>query len=527
VLIVEDDALVALDLEERLGEMGHVVVGVCADGREALRLCEDRRPDLVLMDIRLPGELDGVETACRLAERSDVPVVFVTDNADDATLRRATDARPFGLLFKPFDLRELRAVVATATQRSRAERERQSSEQKMFETQKLESLGALAGGIAHDFNNLLTVVLGNVALARADHADGASTAESLIEIEAAARKAAELCQQMLAYAGKATLIESEFDLSALARETAELLRASVSKKALQRLELGSDLPRVHADRAQLQQVLVNLVVNASEAMGDVGGTITVRTDLARPSEADLRAAAVAPAVLEPVDYVSLEVHDTGHGIEPAAFSRIFEPFFSTKGAGRGLGLAAVAGIARRHRGVLGVTSSAEAGTSFSLLLPATGTSVRRSSSRRMPAARSASDALTAPGALVAALDARVVLVVDDEEGVVRVVRRLLGALGLETLAACDGRQALERLGEDGGGERRICLVVLDLTMPGLDGVETLGRIRAEHPELPVLLTSGYTAASTELRVRFDAKTRFLQKPFSVAELREAIDALLR
>jgi signal transduction histidine kinase/CheY-like chemotaxis protein len=414
----------------------------------------------------------------------------------------------------------------------RAARERGSLALKMFEAQKLESLGVLAGGIAHDFNNLLTVVLGNVALARADEAGKASTAESLVEIEVAARKAAELCQQMLAYAGKASLIESEFDLSALARESAELLRASVSDKAELRLELGSDLPRVHADRAQLQQVLVNLVVNASEAIavgavGAVGaagvGTITVRTGLAQPTDEDLRAAAVAPSSLDPVEYVSLEIHDTGAGLDPSSLRRVFEPFFSTKFAGRGLGLAAVAGITRRHRGLLTVTSSFGRGTSFTVLLPATGGSQRRSS-RRLPVA---SPVAIPSGVLANALEAGVVLVVDDEAGVVRVARRLLGALGLETIAAGDGREALERLAVDRARERRICLVLLDVTMPGLDGVETLGRLRAENPSLPVLLTSGHSAASTELRVRFDEKTRFLQKPFTVADLREALDALLR
>ncbi len=518
VLIVEDEALVALDLEERLGQLGHTVVGVCDDGHDALRLCGDRRPDVVLMDIRLRGDLDGVEIARRLGEHSDVPVVFLTGNADDATLRRATDTRPFGLLIKPFDRRELQAVVETATQRSRAERERQALEQKRFETQKRESLGVLAGGIAHDFNNLLTVVLGNVALARTAGAPTGEAAEALGEIEAAARTAAELCQQMLAYAGKGSLIESEFDLSALARDSADPLRVAVGGRARLRLELASDLPRVHADRAQLQQVLLDLVGHAAEALGDVEGTITVRTRLAQPTEDDLRTAAVAPASLEPVEYVALEVRDTGRGLESASLARLFEPFFSTKFAGRGLGLSAVAGMVRRHRGLLSVTSTPDAGTSFSVLLPSAGASQRRSS-RRL--------AVAGDARFGAGLETGVVLVVDDEDGVVRVARRLLGALGLETLAAGDGLQALERLAADESGDRRIRLVLLDVTMPGLDGVETLARIRAQSPGLPVLLTSGYSADATEERVRFDDKTRFLQKPFTVVELREALDALLR
>jgi two-component system, cell cycle sensor histidine kinase and response regulator CckA len=253
------------------------------------------------------------------------------------------------------------------TDERNAEQEREKLRLKMLETQKLESLGVLAGGIAHDFNNLLTVVLANVAFARETPA---ANPDRLGNIENAARRAADLCRQMLAYAGKATFLVQRIDVSDLVRDTAQLLQVSLGRDAELDLALAAGLPVVEGDVSQLRQVVMNLVLNASEALGNDPGRIRVVTQAGRFPVA-------GRGVLHSFDLpegatVCLEISDTGHGMNATTLARIFDPFFTTKFTGRGLGLAAVLGIVRTHRGALQVESEPGRGSTFRLFLPATG-----------------------------------------------------------------------------------------------------------------------------------------------------------
>ncbi|MEQ2006185.1 MAG: PAS domain S-box protein, partial [Limisphaerales bacterium] len=259
-------------------------------------------------------------------------------------------------------------VFGAAIQRADAEQERQRMELKLQETQKLESLGVLAGGIAHDFNNLLTSILGNASLARMDLPPRSPVEHSLEQIEKASLRAADLCRQMLAYAGKGRFVVQPFDLTQLVQDTAHLLQVSVSKKAVLKFDLDAGLPPVLADASQLRQIVMNLVINASEAIGDRSGVIALSTGLVRADRRYLADTHLAGNLPEG-DYVFLEVSDTGCGMTPELRARIFEPFFTTKFAGRGLGLAAVLGIVRGHRGALRVYSEPGKGSSFKLLLP--------------------------------------------------------------------------------------------------------------------------------------------------------------
>ncbi len=402
------------------------------------------------------------------------------------------------------------AQVAGLVARIRFEEERLALEAKVQQAQKLESLGVLAGGIAHDFNNLLVGILGNADLALLDLPPESPARQSVRDIEVAARRATELVRQMLAYSGKGRFVVEPLDLGLVVEEMLHLLEASVSKKAHLRLDLAPGLPRVEGDATQLRQVLMNLILNASDAIGDRSGVVSVRTGAMRCDRAYLDGsfmASDAPAG----PYVFVEVSDTGVGMERATIERIFDPFFSTKFTGRGLGLAAVLGIVRSHRGAIKVRSELGRGTTVRVLLP--------------PAAdeRVAGSALQGETARAPTARAGVVLLVDDEETVRAVGRAMLARLGFEVVAARDGREAVEVFASD---PRRFACVLLDLTMPRMDGDECFRRLRELRPEVRVVLSSGYN--EQELLARFAGKglAGFIQKPYHIDELAAALDRVL-
>jgi PAS domain S-box-containing protein len=403
----------------------------------------------------------------------------------------------------------LAGVVIDVTQRRIADTEHAALERKMQDTQKLESLGVLAGGIAHDFNNLLTTILGNANLARDDVPGDTPPAACLDQIESASRRAAELCKQMLAYAGEGRLEIAPIQVAALIRDTTELLRLSMSKSAELSFDIAPDLPPVLADPTQMRQVLMNLVINASEALPASGGLIDIAAESRWLPAAELSGMLLG-ADLPEGEYIRLAVSDTGSGMDAATRARMFDPFFTTKFAGRGLGLAAVLGIVRSHRGALNVESAPGRGTQFTIFLPQApgrspgGPGVSR---EEAPALRGTGEALVA----------------DDEEPVRTVSARILQSLGFEVAAAHDGVEAVELLRANPG---RFRVVLLDLTMPRMDGARALREIRLLAPELPIVLMSGYS--EQELRHRFSGEERieFLQKPFTRGDVTQTIRTIL-
>ncbi len=393
------------------------------------------------------------------------------------------------------------------TERRRAEAERTAIERKLQETQKLESLGVLAGGIAHDFNNLLTGVLGNASLARMELPPDSPVQESLGQIELTAQRAAELCKQMLAYSGKGRFVVQQLDLSAVVRDTTELVQLSISKNAVLKFALGDSLPAITADATQLRQIIMNLVINASEAMGEKGGLISLSTGVLHADRAYLTETHLSPDLPEG-RYVFLEVSDNGAGMSAETKARIFDPFFTTKFTGRGLGLAAVLGIVRGHKGALKVYSEEGRGTTFKLLLPAVA-----GPADHTPIGHASTPAWRGHGT---------VLVIDDEETVRTIAARMLTALGFEPLLAHHGRAGLDLYASHPG---EIAAVLLDLTMPVLDGAATLTELRRLRPDLPILLMSGFTEHDALDRFAGKGLAGFLQKPFKTEDLRAALRAM--
>jgi PAS domain S-box-containing protein len=388
-----------------------------------------------------------------------------------------------------------------------ARRAAEASEAQSRHVQKLESLGLLAGGIAHDFNNLLHVVLGNADIALSRLPAHSPARNPLEEVVRATLRAADLTRQMLAYSGKGAFVVRHLDLSAEVREMATLLQTAISKQATLVWELAAGLPPVNADATQIRQVAMNLITNASDALGEAAGTITLRTGVLSPEA--VHDAQLGSSVLngDSADsagpYVYLEVTDTGSGMTPDTLQRIFDPFFSTKYAGRGLGLAAVMGIVQSHRGLIRIRTAPAKGTSFRVLFPAVPGSV--ASQETPTAARS---------------DWRgegTVLIVDDEEGIRDVADRILQDFGFQTLLATDGREALDLMERNAS---QITAVLMDLSMPHMGGQEALRRLRESSPDLPVIMMSGYTEESVALQFSDTNPgiTAFLQKPFLAEDL---------
>ncbi len=418
----------------------------------------------------------------------------------DGTLR-TYESRVVPLVEPDGSIEVLLSYARDTTERKANEAARLELERKMQETQRLESLGVLAGGIAHDFNNLLTSILGIASLTRAQLRDMPAVAGNLDQIEMACMKAADLCGQMLAYAGRGRAIKQSLQLAGLIRETRELLGASVSKDIRFELDLPAEVSAVEVDRSQMQQVLMNLLLNGAEAMSGQGMvSVALR-------EIDGAAIPWEAAVLEPSErhgaMVEVTVTDRGVGMDETTMARIFDPFFTTKFTGRGLGLAATLGIVRQHGGGLAVESEPGRGTTFRLYLP--------SSNRANAAAAAAAPSRTE-------LPPCRVLLVDDEVDVRDATGRMLEALGHEVALASEGVEALARFDAAQSG---FDVVLLDLTMPGMDGIATLEQFRERAPELPVVLMSGYTEEDVRARMG-DERTTFLPKPFHLEWLAEAL-----
>ena len=397
------------------------------------------------------------------------------------------------------------------TERKQAEEQRQLLERRMQETQKLESLGVLAGGIAHDFNNLLVSVLTNAelalrALSGAAHETDAS--ERVADIRNAALHAAELTNQMLAYSGRAHFDVRPLSLTDLVLDMTHLLGSSLSKKAQVHYDLMPELPAVQADIAQLRQVIMNLITNASDALGDHAGVIRVRTgaEQVRATLADL----YGPSPLAPASYAFLEVADDGCGMSEETRARLFEPFFTTKFTGRGLGLSAVQGIVRGHGGGIVLRTALGQGTTIKVLLPCTDKPARRA----LPQPSEPASSWTGSG---------LVLMVDDDPRVRSVTELLLRDLGFDVLSAGSGRDAIAEF-ELHADEIRV--VLLDVTMPDLSGDQVLDALRQRRADLEVLLCSGY--AEDEIKERFSNRdmASFLQKPYTRQALQARLEHLL-
>jgi PAS domain S-box-containing protein len=634
-MVVEDERIIARDILESLNRMGYEVPAVAATGDEAIAKAGAANPDLVLMDIMLEGDMDGIQAADQILRRYDIPVVFLTAYGDDSTLQRAKLSGPFGYTLKPFEDRELHTTIEVALHKHKLESrlkeserwlsttlqsigdaviaidadgkiklinpvaeaitgwrrhqvegkslaetlmivdektrfpienpmirairegevvalkknatliakdgteksiddsaapikddkgnitggvmvfrditKRRQAETALLQAQKLESLGVLVGGIAHDFNNLLVGILGNAGLAL-DHLPPLSPMRGRIKkIKAAALRAAEMVQQMISYVGASRSSSERIDLKLIIEEVVNLIQLSVSKLVNIRCDISSSLPDVEADPAQLRQVIMNLTVNASEAIGDGGGLITIGAGTMQAGRAYLDECFFGNGLQEGA-YIFVEVSDTGKGMDASTRSRIFDPFFSTTFSGRGLGLAAVSGIVRNHHGAVHLNTAPGQGTAFRVLIPAPVNNVH-------PAASDERHAIAEPS-LSQHVPQRTILVIDDDEAVRGVTAETLRQMDYRVLSAGGGHEGIAAFVHNA---KAIDCVLLDLSMqqPGSESV--FAEIRQIKNGVNVILMSGYNEEEALQQFSGIGLAGFLHKPYTNVELREILN----
>ena len=462
--------------------------------------------DLILADYNLPS-FDGVSAlAIAKQKRPEVPFIFVTGSLGE---ERAIETLKNGAT--DYVLKDNRARLAPAVLRAideaAAQAQRKRLEDQLRHAQKMESIGTLAGGVAHDFNNLLTAIIGNAQLALGKIEPNDPLCDRLTEIETCGRRAAELTRQLLIFSRRERIEPSTINLNDTIREFAKMLGRIIGEDIELRFNPSADLLTVFADRGQMEQVLMNLVVNARDAMPD-GGRLIIETQNVSLDESFCRSHPCGG----PGKHVQIDITDTGMGIDADTLQHIFEPFFTTKevGKGTGLGLALVYGIINQHEGMIDVSSELGHGTTFKLYLPAQEKEVEETANEAQPKLRGG---------------AETILVAEDEESLQRLLKGMLTGLGYNVIVTRDGATAVETYTSH---RDDIDLVILDMVMPRMGGREAYERIRSLRSDVPVLFMTGYSAEMAQTSFVVETGAAFIQKPYGVAALghkvREALDS---
>jgi signal transduction histidine kinase len=492
-LIVEDSAADAEMILRELRRGGFAPAYERVETADALRAALARQGwDVVLSDYYLPGFDAPGALAVLQANGDDLPFIVVSGSVGEDTAVAAMRAGATDYIMKD-RLQRLPPAVARALADAAVRRERMQLQRDLAQAQKLEAIGRLAGGVAHDFNNVLTAILGSAELLMLDTPRGAATREEIDIIRDAAMRAQELIRQLLAFSARQVLQPAVIDVNALVKNLGRMLRRLIGEDLALTTELAPDLGAVRADAGQVEQVLVNLAVNARDAMPD-GGALTIRTlNVDMPPTGDVPDGR----------YVAVEVADTGIGMDAATLARVFEPFFTTKerGKGTGLGLASVYGIVRQSGGQITVNSTLGAGTTFRIHLPRVDAPLEPA--REVPP-------VTAPAA-----GSETILLAEDEKMVRVLIRKVLEQAGYTVLVAGGGAEALQVAARHTG---RIHLLVSDVVMPGMSGRELARRLLEARPDTKVLYLSGYADDAVERHGVLDPGTAFMQKPFSPSAL---------
>lgn len=511
LLVIDDDPAIVRLLDELLktSDDGPFLIHSASTLKEGLRLLADGvQAALVLLDLSLP-DCSGVETIDRVRpEYPDVPIVVFSGLGDEQTIFEAMQRGAQDYIVKDrLDPKLLGMELRCAIDRFRLQCDQRRENLRVRREERLHSLSVMAGGIAHDFNNLLMAMIGNAELALEESGLTAVTREHLATIRDTGFRAAELCRQMLLYSGRGSPLLDCIDLSWLVGDMSQLIEVSISKKLKVVLDLTPSLPLVLADASQMREVILSLVTNAAEAIGDGEGTIRIVTSV-RDYGVVSMAEAFSAQALPAGRYVTLEVVDTGCGMDAAEWEMVLDPFYSTKFPGRGMGLAAVTGIVRGHKGAVQITSKKGRGSTFAVLLPP------------LPAGIVPSKlAGGSPSEAVADL----ILVIDDETALRLIASRMVERMGLRALVATNGREGVELFRAKAP---EIGAVLLDMAMPEMDGFETMAALRQIDPEVRVILCSGYPREEIIDRFKDRLPTAFIQKPYEMATLKQLLSGVL-
>ena len=495
IMIVEDNTTVAEDCCDCLVNLGYDVVSIVASGEEAIVRAEEERPNVVVMDVHLRDKMDGIDAAEEIYSRFKIPVVFLSAYSDRKLLERAKRVGSFGYMIKPFNERELAAMLEMALYRVKVDSERRQLEDCLQQAHKVESVGTLAGGIAHQFNNALCVITGNIDLLEMNLPGDENVVGCANEIKASVSRMTQLTSQLLAYAGGGKYQVAKVSLSAFIKDALPLIRSIIDSAIEIDSDLADDILDVEADLAQLQMLLSSIMINASEALEGKGHIRVACSNVIITNET----VKDFPG-LEPGNYVSLTITDDGKGMDVITKERIFEPFFTSKFQGRGLGMAAAYGIVRSHNGWITVDSKPGQGTVVKVYLPAARVQVRKLEKAESKHIEKGTGTI---------------LVVEDEELVVSVYRSILEELGYHVLAARTGREALDIVKSYDG---KIDLALLDIMLPDINGALLYPLLMKAWPGLKVIVCSGYSIDGPAQGILDAGAQEFIQKPFTIAEL---------
>ncbi|MBU1244796.1 response regulator [Myxococcota bacterium] len=508
ILLVEDnpgDARLVRELVHEAPDLEIHHVQTLADG---LAYLDQGCSDVVLLDLGLPDS-SGMDTLRSfIGSAPSLPVVVLTGQNDEELGRLALREGAQDYLVKGMELEQvLTRAVRYAIERKHSQVQHDLLEEQLRASQKMEAIGSLAGGVAHDFNNLLSVILSYTGLAMDSLLEGDPLKDDLLEVQKAGERAAGLTRQLLAFSRKQVLQPSVLDVNEITSGLEKMLRRILGEDVELVQVLEPELGRVMADQGQLEQVLMNLVVNARDAM-PAGGRLTIETS---NIEVDGEYASRHMG-LKTGPYVQIAVSDSGCGMDEAVRARIFEPFFTTKekGKGTGLGLAMVYGIVQQSGGAIGVSSKPGHGTTFRIYLP------RDVSGDAAPDLVPASPTRKTTGT-------ETILVVEDEDALRKVIHRALSGGGYNVMTAAEGEEALRICARHAG---EIHLLLTDVVMPKMSGRELAHALTADRPTTRVLYMSGYTGNTILHHGDFDAETQFLAKPFTMAGLMSKIRAVL-
>lgn len=491
ILIVEDVRIVALEIEKRLCKAGYQVAGKVTSAEEAIETVEQNGIDLILMDISLAGQMDGIEGAEHIRKRSDIPVIFLSAHSDKKTLERAKKAEPFGYIVKPFDQMTLQANIEMAVYKHRMKKKLAKTEDERDRllaqrenAGKMEALGTLAGGVAHHMNNLLSVIIGYTEMAMNDLPGESSAAPLLEEAIQGGFRARDMIQQITTFAGSGMMDLHPVCAGPLISKSLRLLWSTAPSNIELNANIVDQKGMVNANASLLNQVLLNLCRNAIDAMKETGGVLEVKLEEVERNRKS---------------FLALTVSDTGHGMNEEVVKRVFEPFFTTRPVdqGTGMGLAVVHGIVRGLDGEIVVESQPGKGSVFRVFFPKSGSQTEPEEKKYLPAQGGKER----------------ILLVDDEDAMVAMFEQILDRFGYTVTGKTDPKEALAAFK---AAPDNFDLLIADLIMPGMNGDELARRVLEIKPQLPVVVCTGYSD-----RISKDSMHLYktiLMKPVPVGEL---------
>ena len=536
ILLVDDDFVFKMDLERSLASMGYHVVGLAESGEESVQMARDLHPDLILMDIVMPGSMDGISAAEKIRQESDVAIVFITGHSDPQTIERAKRVEPFGYIMKPFSEAAIRSIVEIAFYRKEMERklkkgnggQEKKSEKgiriepesgkfltQLLNAQKMEAIGTLTGGIAHDYNNLLTIIIGNLCMAQEETEAHSVMAKLLRRVEEASYKAKDLTHQLMIFSQSWRPNKEQGPIEGLLRETPEQVPTHVGISY--RFSIQDDLWPVAYDAKQMRYAISNILINAVESMSE-GGTIAIQAENRIIQNKGNHSA----LLLGEGNYVRIAIQDEGRGIPEEHMIKIFDPYFSTKERGvqkgMGLGLATAYTIIQKHGGHITVDSTVGVGTTVNIFLPALEREVRnvqREGAGHQPAIAGQQAGM------------RRILVMDDEESLRALSGEMLEMLGYESNAVKDGTEAIHIYKESMHSGRPFDAVILDLTIKGgMGGDRIIQELLRIDPNVKAIVCSGYFNNPVLARYEEYGFRGALPKPYQKTDLERVLREVL-